>query len=97
MLKDIRRRLRPGAAFVVAHLSMPTEYSIQAEWVARYAAFGTKDGVEVKPEAFNAALRQGRLHVVSPEEDEAALREAGFSKVSLFYVGFAFRGWVGYA
>jgi tRNA (cmo5U34)-methyltransferase len=37
------------------------------------------------------------LTILTPEQDEAILREAGFSNVSLFYVGFTFRGWVGYA
>lgn len=38
-----------------------------------------------------------RLTILSPEEDEAMLREAGFTEVSLFYAGLSFRGWVGYA
>jgi tRNA (cmo5U34)-methyltransferase len=35
-----------------------------------------------------------RLPLLSAEEDEALLREAGFSGVTLFYAGFSFRGWV---
>lgn len=38
-----------------------------------------------------------RLSILSPEEDEPLLREAGFSSVSLFYAGLSFRGWAGYA
>jgi hypothetical protein len=34
---------------------------------------------------------------LSPEEDEASLRAAGFSDVRLFYAAFTFRGWVAYA
>ena len=37
------------------------------------------------------------LPVLSPEEDEALLRQAGFSSITPFYVGFTFRGWVAYA
>ncbi|MEO5756290.1 MAG: hypothetical protein ABIQ51_05455 [Mesorhizobium sp.] len=37
-----------------------------------------------------------RLPVLSPAQDEAILREAGFSDVELFYAGFTFKGWVGY-
>ena len=37
-----------------------------------------------------------RLPVLSPEQDEALLRDAGFADVALFYAGFTFRGWVGY-
>jgi tRNA (cmo5U34)-methyltransferase len=35
-----------------------------------------------------------RLPVLSPEQDEALLRDAGFADVDLFYAGFTFRGWV---
>ena len=37
-----------------------------------------------------------RLPVLSPEQDEALLRDAGFADVALFYAGFTFRGWVAY-
>ena len=37
-----------------------------------------------------------QLHILTPEQDEFLLREAGFSNVTLFYVGFTFRGWVAY-
>ena len=35
------------------------------------------------------------LPVLSPEEDEALLRAAGFSDVELFYAALTFKGWVG--
>jgi len=37
------------------------------------------------------------LNILTPEQDAAILREAGFSDVSLFYADFTFRGWVAYA
>jgi hypothetical protein len=37
------------------------------------------------------------LPIFAPAQEEAILREGGFSDVSLFYVGLAFRGWVAYA
>lgn len=37
------------------------------------------------------------LRILAPAQDEAILREAGFSDPTLFYAGFAFRGWVAYA
>lgn len=94
-LKEVRRRLKPGAPFVVAHFSIP-----QGErdlWLSRYAAFATASGIDPAL-AESAKSRIGeRLLILAPEEDEALLREAGFSGVSLFYVGFAFRGWVAWA
>ncbi len=48
--------------------------------------------------AINARDTVGRsLDVLSPEEDAAILRAAGFSGVTLFYAAFTWRGWVGYA
>ena len=44
------------------------------------------------PEAIGA-----RLPLLSPDEDEAMLRECGFTDVHMFYAGLAQRGWVGYA
>ena len=38
-----------------------------------------------------------KLTILAPEDEEAMLREAGFSDVGLFYAGFSFRGWVAYA
>ena len=35
-----------------------------------------------------------RLPVLSPAQDEALMREAGFGELQLFYAGMAFRGWV---
>jgi tRNA (cmo5U34)-methyltransferase len=35
--------------------------------------------------------------MLSPEEDEAVLRAAGFTRVEPFYAAFTWRGWVGYA
>ena len=43
-----------------------------------------------------AAMRD-RLPFLSPEDDEALLREAGFAGVILFYAALTFRGWVAYA
>jgi tRNA (cmo5U34)-methyltransferase len=38
-----------------------------------------------------------QTNILTPEQDEAILGEAGFSDVSLFYAAFSFRGWVAYA
>jgi tRNA (cmo5U34)-methyltransferase len=93
-LEGVRRRLKPGAPFVVAHISFPQTEPKRSLWIARHVAYG---GTEA---AHADAARQAiatRLSIMAPEEDEAMLREAGFSGVSLFYAGFSFRGWVAYA
>jgi tRNA (cmo5U34)-methyltransferase len=37
------------------------------------------------------------LSILSLEDDEAVLREAGFQDVTPFYAAFTWRGWVAYA
>ena len=94
---ELRRRLKPGAPFVTAHFSMPQGASERALWLSRYAAFMTASGIDPEMGAKAVAAIVKQLTILTPQEDEALLREAGFSNVSLFYTGFTFRGWVGYA
>lgn len=93
-LGEIRRRLAPGAPFVVAHLSFPQDEPERSQWIARHVAFGGTDPAQA--ESARQAIGT-RLSILSPEQDEALLREAGFSNVGLFYAGLSFRGWVAYA
>lgn len=94
-LAEVRHRLRPGAAFVVAHFSFAQGEG--ERWLSRYAAFAIASGVE--PDKAHAARKAigERLSILAPEQDEALLREAGFCGISQFYAGMAFRGWVAYA
>jgi tRNA (cmo5U34)-methyltransferase len=94
---EVRRRLKPGAPFVVAHFSVPQGEGERALWLSRYASFAVASGIEpAKAESAREAV-DARVHILTPEEDEAILRETGFSQVSQFYMGFTFRGWVAYA
>lgn len=93
-LRQIHRRLVPGAPFVVAHISFPQTEPERSMWIARHVAFA--GAAPALAENAKQAIAT-RLSILSPEEDEAQLRKAGFSNVSLFYAGLSFRGWVGYA
>lgn len=95
--RQIHRRLTPGAPYVSAHFSFPQSEDERALWLSRYAAFATASGVEADQATSAAAAIDARLHILTPKQDEALLREAGFANVSQFYAGFAFRGWVAYA
>jgi tRNA (cmo5U34)-methyltransferase len=93
-LAEIHRRLKPGAPFVVAHHSFPQGDGDKALWLSRYAAFAAASGTpSVQAESAGQAIG-ARLPILSPEEDEALLTEAGFVDVSLFYAAFTFRGWI---
>uniref|UniRef100_A0A2A4YSX0 Methyltransferase n=1 Tax=OCS116 cluster bacterium TaxID=2030921 RepID=A0A2A4YSX0_9PROT len=97
ILKQVHRRLKPGASFVIAHVSFPQTEPEKSQWIARHVAFGVPDGTDLKQLEHSRQAIGTRLSILSPEEDEAMLGEAGFSNISLFYAGFSFKGWVAYA
>jgi tRNA (cmo5U34)-methyltransferase len=95
-LREVRRRLKPGAPFVVAHHSF-AKGEEGRRWLSRVAAFAVSNGLDAdKAAALPDALAQ-HLPALSPEEDEALLHEAGFNEVTLFYAAFTFRGWLAIA
>lgn len=96
-LAEIHRRLKPGAPFVAAHSSFPQQADERASWLARYAAFAIASGAPPDQAENARAAIAARLETLAPEEDEAILRDAGFTKISLFYAAFTWRGWVAYA
>lgn len=96
-LREVRRRLRPDAPFVVAHHSFPQGPGDRELWLSRYAAFATASGVEQSKAESAQSMIGAKLPILSPEDDEKHLRDAGFHGINLFYVGFTFRGWVAYA
>ncbi|MBK8320428.1 MAG: class I SAM-dependent methyltransferase [Betaproteobacteria bacterium] len=97
MLAEIRQRLRPGAPFVLAHLSFPQAPEERDTWLCRYAAFVASSGIDPAKARAAAEAVGARLSILCPSQDESMLYDAGFSSVQLFYAGFAFRGWVAYA
>lgn len=94
---EIRRRLKPGAAFVAAHLSAPNGEEERPLWLSRYSAFLAASGVEPEQAAAARNAVTNHLEILTPAQDETILREAGFSEPTLFYTGFTFRGWAAYA
>ena len=92
-LREIRGRLKPGASLVVAHHSFPCGGDASA-WLARSAAFASGSNADFAQARISGAKMAELLPLLSTDEDEAVLREAGFSDVALFYAGFSFRGWV---
>ncbi|KIG16363.1 hypothetical protein DB30_04530 [Enhygromyxa salina] len=97
MATEIRRRLKPGAPFVAAHLSIENSEGARDLGMSRYAAFLVASGVEPHRAAAAREKVARELPILTPAQDEAILYEAGFGEVQLFYVGFTFRGWVAYA
>ena len=91
-LRQIRRRLGPCAPLVLAHHAPPADE--RERWLARSVAFGDCGGLDWTNAMASGRTMAARLPLLAPEEEEAVLREAGFSNVALFYAAFSFRGWV---
>jgi tRNA (cmo5U34)-methyltransferase len=91
---EIRRRLKPGAPFVAAHSSFPQKDGERALWLSRYVAYAIASGADLGQAEKAREAIDASLNMLSPEQDEAVLREAGFSDVTLFYAAFTWRGWV---
>lgn len=94
-LKDIRRRLGPGARLVVVEHSAPG--ADPERWMTRSAAFGDREGLDWARAAATARMMTERLPLLTPAQEEDLMREAGFTDVDLYYAAFSFRGWVGTA
>lgn len=95
-LKQLHARLRPDAPLVVAHHSFPQDQAGQDLWLRRNAALMMSGGVDPDKARAGVEAMKRNLPALSPEEDEAVLREAGFKDPALFYAGFTFKGWVAY-
>lgn len=94
-LKDIRRRLRPGARLVVAEHSAPGPDP--ERWMTRSVAFGDRQRLDWAKAAATGRMMMDRLPLLAPAQEEDLLREAGFTDVELYYAAFSFRGWIGTA
>ena len=93
VLREIRQRLKLGAPLIVAHHSCPEGGEIHP-WLSRSIAFANEANVDFAAATVSASAMASRLPILSVDQDEAILREAGFSDVALFYAGFTFHGWV---
>jgi tRNA (cmo5U34)-methyltransferase len=93
VLRGIRRRLKPGAALVVAHHSYPPGGDARS-WLARSTAFADRGMLDGAKASASAAAMIARLPILRSGEDEALLLRAGFADLALFYAAFSFRGWV---
>lgn len=94
---EVRRRLKPGAPFVLVHFSIPAGADERTIWMSRFASYANSQARSHNQAPTVSPSIDSHLNILAPEQDEAILREAGFSNVSLFYAGFTFRGWVAYA
>ena len=95
-LEEVRRRLKPGAPFVLVdqciHLSAPDAL----RRLKRYGQYALRSGVPADTVAKAKAAIGASTTMVPEWRDTELLRQAGFRDVELFYAGMAWRGWVAY-
>lgn len=92
-LREMRQRMKPGAPLVVAHSSFPQDEPARSRWLDRYAAYAVASGADPEQVAQARTAVGASLALLTPEQDEACLRDAGFDAVELFYAAFTWRGW----
>lgn len=93
-LKIIRDRLRPGAPFAVVDHCFDPNAPDFPRVIDRYAQFALDSGADPADVAQARERVGASLGCVAPAREEALLHEAGFTDVTLFYAGLAWRGWV---
>lgn len=96
-LRELKRRLKPGAPLIVAHHSVPDATDEKLRWFHRYAAFISSNGIPTASAETAANAIANRLPTLSPESEVELLQRAGFERPGLFYAAFTFRGWIAYA
>jgi tRNA (cmo5U34)-methyltransferase len=92
-LTELRKRLRPGAPFVLVDLCIDLASPEGSVALDRYRNFALESGAD--PERVDETCERlvHVLKLVGPARDEAVLAASGFSHVELFYAGLAWRGW----
>lgn len=95
-LRDIHRRLRPGAPLVIVHHSFANDHAGKDKWLSRLATYIATSEMGDAGNGINVEAMKERLPVLSPEQDVSTLHEAGSSQIELFYAALTFRGWVAY-
>jgi tRNA (cmo5U34)-methyltransferase len=92
-LREIRRRLRPGARFILVALSMEPSGPDFEKWRSRFLRWVLDAGMDPT----DASERHERLatgfHLVSPQRQAELLEEAGFTEVDPFFAALCWRGW----
>ena len=92
-LVEIRKRLKPGAPFVLVDCCIDLEAPTATRALARYRDFALESGAD--PELVDSTC--GRLttvlNLVSASRAEALLAASGYSDIELFYAGLSWQGW----
>jgi uncharacterized protein YcbX len=90
-LREIRKRLKPGAPFALVDNCVDPAETDFKRWMDRYAQFARENGVDEEMVAKARASVEASGTMVSPNREEELLREAGFREE----IASALLGWRG--
>lgn len=97
LLKDIARRLKPGAELVFADLhgdkSLPYFAKLRKAWQALYFSQLDEES-RIKAEANFQTSIDNSIYFITEARIIELLQTAGFSNVTKFYNAFLFGGWI---
>lgn len=96
-LQEIRRRLKPGAAFILVDRCDDPNGPDFDRNMDRYIAYAVASGVDPDTLANAKASHRANKAMVTAERDEALLKEAGFTGVHTVYFAMNWQGWAAYA
>lgn len=96
-LRDIRRRLKAGAPFILVDRCDSADSPLFDRNMDRYVAYAEASGVDPDTLKNARASHRGNPGLATAARDEALLAEAGFSGVESFYHAMNWHGWVAYA
>lgn len=97
LLTEIRRRLKPGAAFILVDRCDDAKGPSFDRNMDRYIAYARASGVEAETLANARESHRGNAAMATAARDEALLVEAGFTGVETFYFAMNWQGWAAYA
>lgn len=96
-LAEVRRRLKPGAPFVLVDLCIDLASPDSAMALNRYRDFALESGADPALVNTTCGRLTNVLRMVSSARNEELLSTSGFSEVELFYAGLSWRGWCAFA
>lgn len=97
LLEEARRRLKPGAPFVLVDQCIDLSAPDAARRLDRYGAYALRSSVPAETVANAKAALDASSGMVPDRRNRELLDQAGFRDPELFYMGMAWRGWVAYA
>lgn len=96
-LKDIRRRLYPGAAFILVDRCDDPECPDFDRNIDRYVDYAILSGVDPNTLSNARTSQRGNKAMATAARDEQLLSQAGFQDIEAFYHAMNWYGWVAYA